>query len=63
MIYVNNKSMAFTETLIWVNRQLQEDQIKQKELELEGIKLNRSEDMYTVLEMHVNLDLEGLRRC
>ena len=39
--------------------QLKEDKIKEKELELEGIKANTSEDMYTVLEMHVNLDLEG----
>ncbi len=36
-----------------------QDKIKEKELELEGIKANTSEDMYTVLEMHVNLDLEG----
>ena len=39
--------------------QLKESKIKDKELELEGIKANTSEDMYTVLEMHVNLDLEG----
>jgi len=39
--------------------QLKEDKIKEKELELEGIKANTSEDMYTVLEMHVNLDIEG----
>ena len=38
---------------------LQEDQLKQKELELEGIKQNGSEDMYTILEMHVNIDLDG----
>lgn len=38
---------------------LQENQIKEKERELEGISANTSEDMYTVLEMHVNLDLEG----
>jgi hypothetical protein len=30
-----------------------------KELELEGISQNGQEDMYTILEMHVNLDLEG----
>jgi len=39
--------------------QLKQDKIKEKELELEGIKANTSEDMYTVLEMHINLDLEG----
>ena len=39
--------------------QLKESKIKEKELELEGIKANTAEDMYTVLEMHVNLDIEG----
>ena len=38
---------------------LKEDKLKQKELELEGIQQNGTEDMYTVLEMHVNVDLEG----
>ena len=38
---------------------LREDQLKRKELELEGITQNGTEDMYTVLEMHVNVDLEG----
>ena len=38
---------------------IQEDKLKQKELELEGISSNGTEDMYTILEMHVNLDLEG----
>jgi hypothetical protein len=38
---------------------LQEDQLKEKERELEGIRANGTEDIYTVLEMHVNLDLEG----
>ena len=38
---------------------LQEDQIKQKELELEGIQQNGTEDMFTILEMHVNVDLDG----
>ena len=36
-----------------------ENQLKQKELELEGITQNGTEDMYTILEMHVNVDLEG----
>ena len=36
-----------------------ENKLKQKERELEGITDNGSEDMHTVLEMHVNLDLEG----
>ena len=38
---------------------IQEDKLKQKELELEGVSANGTEDMYTILEMHVNLDLEG----
>ena len=38
---------------------LQEDKLKQKELELEGIQQTGTEEMYTVLEMHVNIDLEG----
>jgi len=36
-----------------------EDKLKEKEKELEGITNNGTEDMYTILEMHVNLDLEG----
>ncbi len=38
---------------------VQQDQLKEKELELEGIRQTGTEDMYTVLEMHVNVDLEG----
>jgi len=38
---------------------VQQDQLKDKELELEGIQANGTEEMYTLLEMHVNLDLEG----
>ena len=38
---------------------VQENQLKQKELELEGITQAGQEDMFTILEMHVNLDLEG----
>jgi len=38
---------------------IQEDKLKQKELELEGIQQNGQEDMYTILEMHVDVDLEG----
>ena len=36
-----------------------EDQLKQKERELEGITQSGQEDMFTILEMHVNVDLEG----
>ena len=38
---------------------VQENQLKQKELELEGITQGGQEDMFTILEMHVNVDLDG----
>ena len=38
---------------------VQQDQLKEKELELEGITQGGTEDMYTILEMHVDIDLEG----
>ena len=38
---------------------VQEDKLKQKELELEGVSSNGTEDVYTILEMHVDVDLEG----
>jgi len=38
---------------------VQQNALKEKELELEGIQANGSADMFTILEMHVDLDLEG----
>ena len=38
---------------------IQENQLKEKERELEGVTSNGTDDMYTILEMHVNVDLEG----
>ena len=38
---------------------LKESPIKEKELDLQGLTANSSEDIYTLLEMHVNIDLEG----
>ena len=38
---------------------MQSDQLKEKELELEGIQQTGTEYMYTILEMHVDVDLEG----
>ena len=35
------------------------DEITKKEQEIEGIKQNKQDDIYTLLECHVNLDLEG----
>jgi len=39
--------------------QMSNDEITKKEQELEGIKQNKQDDIYTLLECHVNLDLEG----
>ena len=39
--------------------QMKTDEITQKEQELEGIKQQKQDDIYTLLECHVNLDLEG----
>ena len=35
------------------------DEITKKERELEGVKQTKQDDMYTLLECHVNIDLEG----
>ena len=37
----------------------QETEVEKKERQLEGIKKTRDEDVFTVLECHVNLDIEG----
>ena len=39
--------------------QLQEDEVSKKEHELEGRTKGREEDVFNLLECHVNLDLEG----
>ena len=36
-----------------------ETEVKKKERELEGLKKTRDEDVFTLIECHVNLDLEG----
>jgi hypothetical protein len=38
---------------------LQQDEIEKKQLELQGIRISKQADVYTLLECHVNLDLEG----
>ena len=38
---------------------LKEDEIKSKQRELEGVRVEKQEDIYTLLECHVNLDIEG----
>jgi hypothetical protein len=38
---------------------IKDDEIKKKERELEGIRVEKQDDIYTLLECHVNLDLEG----
>ena len=37
----------------------QETEVEKKERSLEGIKKTRDEDIFTILECHVNLDIEG----
>ena len=37
----------------------QETEVEKKERELEGVKKTRDEDIFTVLEIHTDLDLEG----
>ena len=39
--------------------QMFEDPLRQKEKELDGQKKTKPEDIYTLLECHINLDLEG----
>ena len=38
---------------------LKTDPIKEKERELEGVRIERQDSIYTLLECHVNLDIEG----
>jgi len=37
----------------------QESEVEKKERELEGVKKTREDDIFTILEFHMNLDLEG----
>jgi hypothetical protein len=37
----------------------QETEVEKKERELEGVRKTRDEQMYTILEFHTNIDLEG----
>ena len=38
---------------------LKTDPLKEKERELEGVRIERQDNIYTLLECHVNLDIEG----
>jgi hypothetical protein len=38
---------------------IKSDPIKEKERELEGVRIERQDSIYTLLECHVNLDIEG----
>ena len=40
----------------------EEDQLEKKERELEGQRKSKDDDIYTLLECHVNLDLEGFEQ-
>ena len=37
----------------------QETEVEKKERQLEGVKKTRDEDVFTILECHINLDIEG----
>ena len=38
---------------------IKSDPIKEKEREIEGVRIERQDNIYTLLECHVNLDIEG----
>ena len=38
---------------------IKSDQLKEKERQLEGIRVEKQDNVYTLLECHVNLDIEG----
>jgi hypothetical protein len=38
---------------------IQQDEIEKKQLELQGVRISKQADVYTLLECHVNLDIEG----
>ena len=38
---------------------IQQDEIEKKQLELQGVRISKQADVYTLLECHVNLDVEG----
>jgi hypothetical protein len=38
---------------------LQQNEVEKKQLELQGIRISKQADVYTLLECHVNLDIEG----
>jgi len=40
---------------------LQTNELKDKQLEIEGVRINKNNDVYTLLECHVNLDIEGFQ--
>ena len=40
----------------------QETEVEKKERSLEGVKKTQDEDVFTILECHVNLDIEGFER-
>ena len=62
MIYVNNKWGVFYRDVEIFAPYAEETEVKKKERELEGIQMNgqqKNDKMYTLVEFHVDLDLEG----
>ena len=41
----------------------EDDEVRQKVDEIQGVSRTYGDDIYTILEMHVDLDLEVLRTC
>ena len=59
MNYVNNKYLVLYRDIDLGEPPVIENELKEKKQELEGITQNGQEDMYTLLEFHIDLDLEG----
>jgi hypothetical protein len=59
MNYVNNKLQDFYRDIELQPGDDKETEIEKKERELEGISKTNYEDIFTILEYHVNLDIEG----
>jgi hypothetical protein len=59
MNYVKKQVAGFYRDIDIQPGQLNEDDIQKKERELEGTTRGRDEDVFNILECHINLDLEG----
>ena len=57
--FIKQQVAGFYKDIELSKPQDKESEIEKKERELEGTKKTKDEDLYTLLECHVNLDLEG----